>query len=382
MRIALDYTAALRQGAGIGRYTQGLVAGLAALETRPDLTLLVAADADRGPFGGREAQPPFPRRRLPLSTRQQAILWHRLHLPLPLEWLAGAFDLFHAPDFVLPPLRRALGVITVHDLSFLRVPECAEARLVAYLTQAVPHAVRRANRILADSVNTQRDLTALLDVDPARIDVVYPGIGPRYQPVADGEQRRAVAQRYQLNGPFILSLGTLEPRKNYPRLIRAFAQLRRQSGLAHTLVIGGGKGWLTESLFALAEQEKVASFVRFLGYVDEADLPTLYSLADLYAFPSRYEGFGIPVVEAMACGTPVVCADNSSLPEAAGAAAILVNADDTDALAAALERGLTDGAWREAARRLGQAQAARFTWRASAVQLVAAYAKAGQERPR
>lgn len=382
MRIALDYTAALRQGAGIGRYTQGLVAGLAALETRPDLTLLVAADADRGPFGGREAPPPFPRRRLPLSTRQQAILWHRLHLPLPLEWLAGAFDLFHAPDFVLPPLRRALGVITVHDLSFLRVPECAEARLVAYLTQAVPHAVRRASRILADSVNTQRDLTALLDVDPARIDVVYPGIGPRYQPVTDGEQRRAVAQRYQLNGPFILSLGTLEPRKNYPRLIRAFAQLRRQSGLAHTLVIGGGKGWLTESLFALAEQEKVASFVRFLGYVDEADLPALYSLADLYAFPSRYEGFGIPVVEAMACGTPVVCADNSSLPEAAGAAAILVNADDTDALAAALERGLTDQAWRAAARRLGQAQAARFSWRASAAQLVAAYAKAGQERPR
>lgn len=382
MRIALDYTAALRQGAGIGRYTQGLVAGLAALETRPDLTLLVAADADRGPFGGREAQPPFPRRRLPLSTRQQAILWHRLHLPLPLEWLAGAFDLFHAPDFVLPPLRRALGVITVHDLSFLRVPECAEARLVAYLTQAVPHAVRRASRILADSVNTQRDLTALLDVDPARIDVVYPGIGPRYQPVTDGEQRRAVAQRYQLNGPFILSLGTLEPRKNYPRLIRAFAQLRRQSGLAHTLVIGGGKGWLTESLFALAEQEKVASFVRFLGYVDEADLPALYSLADLYAFPSRYEGFGIPVVEAMACGTPVVCADNSSLPEAAGAAAILVNADDTDALAAALERGLTDQAWRAAARRLGQAQAARFSWRASAAQLVAAYAKAGQERSR
>lgn len=382
MRIALDYTAALRQGAGIGRYTQGLVAGLAALETRPDLTLLVAADADRGPFGGREAQPPFPQRRLPLSSRQQAILWHRLHLPLPLEWLAGAFDLFHAPDFVLPPLRRALGVITVHDLSFLRVPECAEARLVAYLTQAVPHAVRRASRILADSVNTQRDLTALLDVDPARIDVVYPGIGPRYQPVTDGEQRRAVAQRYQLNGPFILSLGTLEPRKNYPRLIRAFAQLRRQSGLAHTLVIGGGKGWLTESLFALAEQEKVASFVRFLGYVDEADLPALYSLADLYAFPSRYEGFGIPVVEAMACGTPVVCADNSSLPEAAGAAAILVNADDTDALAAALERGLTDQAWRAAARRLGQAQAARFSWRASAAQLVAAYAKAGQERSR
>ena len=233
---------------------------------------------------------------------------------MPLEWLAGAFDLFHAPDFVLPPLRHTRGVITVHDLSFLRVPECADARLVAYLTRAVPHAVRRASRILADSISTQRDLTALLDVDPARIDVVYPGIGPRYRPITDAEQRQAVAQRYQIKGPFILSLGTLEPRKNYPRLISAFARLRRQSGLPHTLIIGGGKGWLTESIFARAEQENVAASVRFLGYVEESDLPTLYSLADLYVFPSRYEGFGIPVVEAMACGTPVVCADNSSLP--------------------------------------------------------------------
>lgn len=381
MRIAIDYTPALRQGAGIGRYTQGLVAGLAALDVRPDVTLLVAAEAGKRQSGSREAPLPFPHQRLPLSSRQQAILWHRLHAPLPLEWLAGAFDLFHAPDFVLPPLRHARGVITVHDLSFLRVPECADARLVAYLARAVPHAVRRASRILADSISTQRDLTALLDVDPARIDVVYPGIGPRYQPITDAAQRQAVAQRYQIKGPFILSLGTLEPRKNYPRLISAFAQLRRQSGLPHTLVIGGGKGWLTESIFARAEQENVASSVRFLGYVEESDLPTLYSLADLYVFPSRYEGFGIPVVEAMACGTPVVCANNSSLPEAAGDAALMVNADDTDALAAALERGLTDAPWRESARVKGQAQAARFTWRASATQCMTAYAKASKEGP-
>ena len=376
MRIALDYTPALRQGAGIGRYTQGLVSGLATLTPRPDITLLLAADVAAPAPDRANPALPFAQRRLPLSSRQQAILWHRLHVPLPLEWLAGRFDLFHAPDFVLPPLRHAQGVITVHDLSFLRVPECADARLVAYLTHAVPHALRRASRILADSQSTQRDLSALLDVDPARIDVVYPGIGPRYRPVTDGDQRRAVAARYQLDGPFILSVGTLEPRKNYPRLISAFAQLRRQSGAPHTLIIGGGKGWLTESIFAQVEREGVASFVRFLGYVNEDDLPTLYSLADLVAFPSRYEGFGIPVIEAMACGAPVVCADNPSLPEAAGDAALLINADDTAGLAAALERGLTDRAWRETAQHKGFAQAARFTWHASATQLLAAYARA------
>ncbi len=376
MRIALDYTPALQQGAGIGRYTQGLVAGLAALTPRPDITLLLAADA-AAPAGD-DAAPglPFAQRRLPLTSRQQAILWHRLHAPLPLEWLAGRFDLFHAPDFVLPPLRHARGIITIHDLSFLRVPECADSRLALYLTRAAPHALRRAARILADSHSTQHDLSELLAVDPARMDVVYPGIGPRYRPVTDEEQRRAVAARYQLSGPFVLSVGTLEPRKNYPRLISAFARLRRQTGAPHTLVIGGGKGWLTESIFAQVEREQAASFVRFLGYVNEDDLPTLYSLADLYAFPSRYEGFGIPVIEAMACGAPVVCADNSSLPEAAGDAALLVNADDTEAWVAALERGLTDQAWRQAARRRGFAQAGRFTWQASATQLMAAYARA------
>lgn len=375
LRIALDYTPALLQGAGIGRYTQGLVAGLAAQSVRPDVTLLLAADVDRTVY----ASLPFPSRRLPLSSRQQAILWHRLRLPLPLEWLAGQFDLVHSPDFVLPPLRRARGVITVHDLSFLRVPECAQPSLAAYLRRAAPAATRRAQCILADSHSTRRDLIELLQIEPQRIEVVYPGIGPHYRPITaeeQAEQRHTVATRYRLDHPFILSVGTLEPRKNYAHLISAYARLRRQTDLPERLVIAGGKGWLTEGIFAQVEREGVAPFVQFLGYVPESDLPTLYSLANLFVFPSRHEGFGIPIIEALACGAPVVCANNSSLPEAAGDAALLTDADDPAGLAAAMERALTDQPWRAEMRRRGFNQAARFTWQASAAQLLGAYHKA------
>ncbi|MCW5880979.1 MAG: glycosyltransferase family 4 protein [Anaerolineae bacterium] len=365
------------RGAGINRYIYGLLTHLPAAAPHLAFTAFVADRrlADDPPDGLALAFPRWPTQ----SRRAARIAWEQVAQPLALR--REGVDLVHGLAYALPAVRGARSVVTVHDLTVFLYPDAFNRTNRLYVATITRESVRRADAIIADSANTRADIIRLLGVAPDKVVAIPLGIDEQYRPAPPAEIE-ALRQRYGLPPCFILYLGTLEPRKNYPRLIRAFAQLRRQSGLAHTLVIGGGKGWLTESLFALAEQEKVASFVRFLGYVDEADLPALYSLADLYAFPSRYEGFGIPVVEAMACGTPVVCADNSSLPEAAGAAAILVNADDTDALAAALERGLTDQAWRAAARRLGQAQAARFSWRASAAQLVAAYAKAGQERSR
>lgn len=372
MRIAIDYTPALRQGAGIGRYTRGLVDGLRTVAAAHEITLVVAADAVTGPPG---MLPALPMRRIPLSSRQQAILWHRLHVPLPADRFVGPVDIYHSPDFVLPPLRRARGVMTVHDLSFLQVPDCADPGLRRYLERAVPHALRRAARILADSVNTKQDLVTLLGVDAARIDVVYPGVGPQYTPVTNEAQLQTVRDRFAITGPFILALGTLEPRKNYVNLIRAFAALHRTAQLPHRLVIAGGRGWLYQSIFDTVTQLGLQRQVQFLGYVDEADLPTLYSLADAFAFPSRYEGFGIPVIEAMACGTPVVTANNSSLPEAAGDAALLIDAGDVDGLAQAMQRVLTDDALRVTLRQRGFAQAARFTWTGAAQSLLAAYAR-------
>jgi glycosyltransferase involved in cell wall biosynthesis len=171
----------------------------------------------------------------------------------------------------------------------------------------------------------------------------------------------------------VFSISTLEPRKNFDGLIRAFAQARRRAKLPHHLVIAGGKGWLYEDVFAAVEEESAGDFVHFPGFVPDADLPALYNLADLFAFPSHYEGFGLPLLEALACGTPALASDTSSLPEIAGNAAYLVPTDDHEALVAGLIHLLTDDDARKALGALGPDQAARFTWEAAASRLYAVY---------
>ncbi len=370
MRIGIDYTAAVRQGAGIGRYTRGLIRALAELDQQTPYVLFSAGrDADPRPWPSN-----FARRTVPLTDRHLAILWQRLRLPLAVEWLTGSLDLFHSPDFVLPPLRRARAVLTVHDLSFLRYPECFSPPLLRYLLDAVPRSVERADLVLADSEHTRDDLVELLGVAPERARVVYAGVEPEFVPRPDAEVA-AVRQRYGIQRPYILGLGTLQPRKNFQRLIEAYRLLRQERHIPHQLVIGGGRGWLYEPILEAIARHGLQEDVRLIGFVEDADLPALYTGAEVFAFPSLYEGFGIPVLEAMACGTPVVAAETSSLPEVAGEAALLIPPTDTEALAEALWSALDDGARRADLRARGWEQCRRFTWRASAERLLACYAE-------
>lgn len=369
MRIAIDYTPALRQGAGIGRYTRNLVMALTEGDHNNRYTLFCA-----GAAMDQSCLPPnFTARVSAIPPRWLTIAWHRLHLPLPVELLAGDCDLFHSPDFTLPPLRRARGIVTVHDLSFLRVPECADPGLRRYLAQAVPRDVARARRVLADSDNTRRDLIELLHVPPDKISVVTPAVEARFRRETDLCRLVEVRQRYRLPARFVLAVGTLEPRKNFARLISAFAQMRRATGLPYSLVIGGRPGWLYDAIYQQADREGIAEQVIFPGFLDDNDLPALYSLASIFAFPSLYEGFGIPILEAMACGVPVITGDNSSLPEAAGDAALQVDVTDVTALATGMSRMLQDAALCTTMTHRGYAQAARFTWQRSAQDLIAAY---------
>ncbi len=310
--------------------------------------------------------PNFHRRQTPISERTLTRLW-RVGLPLPVDWLAGASDVFYSPDYILPPLRRGRAIVTVHDLSFLTVPETADAGLRSYLTQAVPRSVARADHVLADSEHTKHDLVRLLRTPADKISVLYSGVAPQFRRVEDGAQLTEVRARYGLAQPYILGLGTIEPRKNLVRLIEAFARLAPEG--EHVLALVGGQGWLYGPIFDRVRALGLEQRVRFLGFVPDTDLPALYSAAEAFAFPSLYEGFGLPPLEALACGAPTVVSNVSSLPEVVGDAALQVEPTDVDALASALSCLLRDEPLRARLRAAGPVQASRFTWAAAAAQL-------------
>ena len=373
MRIGIDYTAAVCQGAGIGRYTRQLVSALLDLDAENQYVLLAAAGRGTSRSEALREHANVRNVALPISDRTLTILWHRLHLPLWAELFTGRLDLFHSPDFSLPPLRTGRKILTVHDLSFMRVPECSDPSLRSYLLRVVPPSVRRADVVLADSQCTRADVIELLGADPAAVEVVYAGVEPRFRCVRDNAVLAAVRQRYRLPGRFVLGLGTLQPRKNFARLIEAFARVRGRATPQAGLVIAGGPGWMYEGIYHRVGELGLHDDVFFPGYVADQDLAALYSLADLFVFPSLYEGFGLPPLEAMACGTPVVCSNTSSLPEVVGDAALTVDPLDVPALAEAMERALADSALREGLVRSGLAQAQRFTWPQAAAKLLGVY---------
>ncbi|MBI4318692.1 MAG: glycosyltransferase family 4 protein [Chloroflexi bacterium] len=381
MRIAIDYTAAVNQHAGIGRYVRGLVDALAAFDTSNEYVLFYAYQRQTKPRIAALSKPNFRQRAIPVSDRILTILSQRLAVPLPMDLLTGPVDVFHSPDFVLPHVRRAVTVLTVHDLSFLLFPECADSGLRSYLEKAVPRSVARADLITADSLNTKNDLVCLLDAEPERVEVVFGGVDEKFRPLRDDWRLlAAVRRKYRIDFPFILSIGVIEPRKNLGRLIRAYALLKARGGFAHKLLIVGRKGWLYEGVFHTVAELGLDKDVIFLGYVSDSDLPVLYNLADVFAFPSLYEGFGFPVLEAMACGTPVVSSNRSSLPEVVGEAGLLASPDDVGAIAAALDQMLNDSHLRDDLVQRGLQRARQFTWQRAAERIVEVYSRAARER--
>jgi glycosyltransferase involved in cell wall biosynthesis len=376
VKIALDYNAALRQNAGIGRYTRELVRAFLRSNTGDELILFYAArDLPPDHWGLaalHELQAEFPQVRaapIPLPERWLTIVWQRARLPLALERFTGPVDLVHAPDFVLPPVRRTPTLLTVHDLTFRIHPETAFANLRCYLDRAVPRSLARASHVLADSISTQRDLERLMQVPASKITVLYPGVGAQFRRVTDQSRLQALRNRYELPERFLFFIGTLEPRKNLMRLIEAYQQVLDDSGASPDslqLVLGGKPGWLSDAIVARAQR---TSGVRMLGPVDEADLPLLYTLATATVYPSLYEGFGFPVLESLACGTPVLTSNTSSLPEVAGDLCVLVDPANVSNIADGITRLLSDSFLTKTVREQGPQQAARFSWDTAAVQL-------------
>lgn len=374
MRIALDYTAGIRQRAGIGQYARGLVKAMLAQDTSNEYTMITSGRATK--------DYPFPTaknvrgRNIYLPDRYLNMLWYRWRVPLYANIFTGTNDIYHGLDFVLPPLLgKARKVVTVHDLAFLQHPETAIPSLAAYLNKVVPESVALADVVAVNSFATRQALIDHYKTPPEKITVIPCGIAPYFKRITDPVLLGATQHKFELTHPLVLSVGTLEPRKNHLGLIKAFNELRQNKEKPPQLVIAGGKGWLYEETLQVVEELKLENSVRFIGRVSDLELITLYSLADVFAFPSFFEGFGIPPLEALACGAPVVTSNTSSLPEVTGDAAIQVDPHDIQALANAISRLLEDEQLRKDLRRKGYVQAKKYAWPAIAQKMLSIYQK-------
>ncbi len=299
------------------------------------------------------------------------IAWEQLVLPFALR-KSGA-ELFHAMAFAGPLVNTLPWIVTIYDTSFERYPESFNAANRTYLNWAVRHAVRHANRVIAISESTKRDLVAHYRLSPDRVSVVYGGTDAAFSPAPGKQYMEDLRTRRELPEKMILHVGTIEPRKNIAQLVRAFARARRSAHLPHCLVLIGARGWKHAEVDAAIEEEQVSDVVHFAGYVPADELPDWFRAADLFVYPSRYEGFGLPPLEAMACGTPVVASNSSSLPEVVGDAGLLVWPDDVNGLAEAIVRVLKTPVLRDEMRERGLAQAAKFSWARTARETLDVY---------
>lgn len=313
--------------------------------------------------------------RLPTQRPAVRILWEQFIQPLALRQVG--VDLLHALAFVAPVAAPCPFVVTVYDLSFLRYPEAFRPFNRWYLRQFTARSVRRARAVIAISESTRQDVIKLLGAPPERVHTVYCGVDEAFRPLPAAEVAAFKAAR-RLPDTFVLFLGTLEPRKNVDGLIRAYAGWRKQQPDAPPLVIAGGKGWYYAHIFSLVESLDLTKYIRFTDYVPQHELPLWYNAASLFVYPSHFEGFGLPVLEAMACGTPVITSTSSSLPEVTGnsGAARLVSPADTDALAAALREVMADNDLRAVMSQQALIRAAHFRWDKTARETVEVYRKA------
>lgn len=286
-------------------------------------------------------------------------------------------DVFFTPAHVIPFSYFGPSVATVHDLGYHHFPEAHPWRQLAYLRWSTRHNGRRARRVIADSEATKQDLIQLDGIPADKIDVIYPGVDPTLQPVTDQGVMTAVCHKYAITQPYLLYLSTLQPRKNLVRLIQAYAA----SGLPHQLVLAGKTGWLAQPILeVIGEQSSViGEKIVVTGFVDEADKAALLSGATVVLYPSLYEGFGFPVLEAQACGTAVLTANTSSLPEVAGDAALLVDPLDTAAITQGMQRLVQDEPFRQELVQRGFENVKKFSWEETAVRLLQTLEKAHLE---
>jgi len=368
MAIYIDVSSAVHAKAGIGRYAGSLARALVAREPGR-FALFYNRSRDSLPPEGLES---VPARTVRAGYKPwRMAVWLGQLARIGFDRLLPGAELFHATEHLLPPLRGAPTVLTVHDMIFTLFPQHQKRLNYWYLNATMPLYCRRAGAIITVSESSKRDIVAHYGLDPARVTVIYEAAGPEFAPVAP-DVAEEIRRRLGLPERYLIHVGTIEPRKNLTRLVEALERLRAR-GPAIPLVVVGGKGWLYDEFFRRLERSAVRDAVYFPGYVPSADLPAIYGAATVAAMPSVYEGFGLPVLEAMACGTPVVCSDASSLPELGGEAVRTFDPYDVEAMADAIAQVWGDEGLRGEMCEKGLVQAAKFSWERAAEETRAVY---------
>ena len=365
MRIAFDGTTLRPARTGVGYYTEHLLHHLAK-ESVDDEIIVVS----NRPIDTICALPPEVRV-VASSSRMPRLAWMQMIAPRLLRRLR--VDVAHFTNGMVPLALSIPTVVTIHDMSLTMFPKYHPPRRVLLNRPLVDVAARRADAIITVSESAKRDIVRLYGSQAERIHVIHEAAAPSFQPIHDTSILDRVRQRYELADRFVLYVGTIEPRKNLPKLIEGFARKRKAGQLPHQLVCAGPYGWLSRDIEDLIDRLQIEDAVRFTGYVPFEDLAALYTLAEMFVFPSLYEGFGLPVIEAMACGTPVVTGHVAALAEVGGGAVEQVAHLDADSLGDAMVRLADDRRRREHLSSLGLQRAHLFSWTRAARETIKVY---------
>jgi glycosyltransferase involved in cell wall biosynthesis len=372
MRIAIDAHSVGAKLGGNESYAVNLIEALAQVDSTNDYTLYVTTNEARDRFHNR-----WPNFKVRLTLPHTPLI--RIPLTLSTELRKNPVDVLHV-QFTAPPFCPCPVVVSIHDLSFEHLPQTFNRRSRTQLRLTVRHSARRAARILSLSEHTRRDIIETYGINEDHVEAIPLAAPEHFAPVQDNDEIQRVRHNYGIDGDYILTVGSIQPRKNLARLIKAYASLRGDSSVKKLpkLVLAGKCAWLYDETLRALDESEAKEAVVLTGYVPEGDLPALYSGALCFVYPSYFEGFGLPPLEAMKCGVPVIVGNRTSLPEVVGDAALMVDPFDVDAIGAAIKRLIEDSELRTELSIKGQERANTFNWRETARKTLAVYKKVAQ----